>query len=78
MSSGPLASVVFNERAFREAVKRDLKEVADYGADDTFTVGARAWKELYGDAPMPEEVADTVYQIVDEEWDWWFEEGPID
>jgi hypothetical protein len=41
-------------------------------------VGARAWAALYGDAPMPEEVADVVYQIVDEEWDWWYEEGPVD
>jgi len=70
--------VIFNETAFREAVKLDLKDVADYGTDDTFTVGARAWAALYGEVPVPEEVADTVYQIVDDEWDWWFEEGPID
>lgn len=68
----------YDENAIREAVKRDLKENADYGADDTFTVGGRAWQSLYGDAQMPEEVADTVYRIVDEEWDWWFEEGPIE
>lgn len=70
--------MIINETAFREAVKRDLEENADYGTDDTFTVGGRVWAALYGAAPMPEEVADTVYRIVDEEWDWWFEEGPID
>lgn len=78
MSTEPGVPVVFNEVAFREAVKRDLRECADYGTDDTFTVGGRAWVALYGEVTMPEEIADTVYQIVDEEWDWWFEEGPID
>jgi hypothetical protein len=68
----------FDEGAIREAVKCDLKDVADYGSDDTFTVAKRAWVAVYGEVPMPEEVADAVYQIVDDEWDWWFEEGPID
>ena len=71
-------AVIFSESAFREAVRRDLEEVADYGTDDTFTVGDRVWVALYGEVAMPETVADTVYGIVDEEWDWWFEEGPID
>ncbi len=70
--------VLFDETAFRATVKRDLKENADYGADDTFTVGDRVWAALFGDVLLTEEVADTVYRIVDEEWDWWFEEGPID
>lgn len=78
MSTEPGLSLIFNETAFREAVKLDLKDVADYGTDDTFTVGGRAWATLYGDAPMPDEVKDVAYQIVDEEWDWWFEEGPIE
>lgn len=78
MSTTPELPVIFSENVFRDAVKRDLKENADYGTDDTFTVGARAWAALYGEVPIPEAVADTVYQIVDEEWDWWFEEGPID
>lgn len=70
--------VLFDETAFRAAVKRDLKENADYGADDTFTVGDRVWAAQYGDVLLTEEVADTAYRIVDEEWDWWFEEGPSD
>jgi hypothetical protein len=78
MSVGSWSPVIFNETAFREAVKRDLKDVADYGTDDTFSVGARAWQAVYGDMPMPGDVEDAVYRIVDEEWDWWFEEGPIE
>lgn len=70
--------VLFDETAFREAVTRDLRENADYGTDDTFTVGGRAWVALYGDVPIPAALEDAVYGIVDEEWDWWFEEGPID
>lgn len=78
MSTEPGLPVIFNEIAFRDAVKRDLKEFADYSTDDTFSVGARAWAALYGEVPIPEEVADTVYQIVDDEWDWWYEEGPVE
>jgi hypothetical protein len=38
--------MIFTESAFREAVKRDLKEEADYGTDDTFTVGARVGRAV--------------------------------
>ena len=70
--------VIFNEAAFREAVKLDLKDVADYGMDHTYTVRDRVWQSLCGDGPIPEELEDVTVQIVDEEWDWWFEEGPIE
>jgi hypothetical protein len=59
-------------------VKRDLNGVADYDSDDTFTVAKRAWVAVYGEVPMPEEVADAVYQIVDDEWEWWIEDGSIE
>jgi len=75
MSTGP---AIFDEAAFREAVKRDLKEVADYGTDDTYTVRDRVWRSLYGDVPVPDELEDVTAEIVDAEWDWWFEEGPIE
>lgn len=75
MNTGP---VTFNEGAFREAVKCDLKEEADYGTDHTYTVRDRVWQSLYGDRPVPEDLEDVTAEIVDEEWDWWFEEGPID
>lgn len=78
MSTGNHPPVVFSETAFREAVKRDLTEVADYGTDHTFTVRDRVWKSLYGDLPVPEALEDVTAGIVDEEWDWWFEEGPIE
>jgi hypothetical protein len=78
MTAHPLGTVIFNETAFRGAVKRDLKDVGDYGRDNTFSVADRAWRSLYGEVPMPEEVMDDAYRIVDEEWDWWFEEGPIE
>jgi len=68
----------FNAAAFREAVKLDLKEVADYGLDSTYTVRDRVWRSLYGEVPVPEELEDVTGSIVDEEWDWWFGEGPID
>lgn len=78
MSTGDDLPVIFSETAFREAVKLDLKEVADYGLDHTFTVRDRVWKSLYGDLAVPEELEDVTAGIVDAEWDWWFEEGPID
>lgn len=68
----------YDEEAFRVAVKQDLKEVADYGTDHTYTVRDRVWQSLYGDLPVPEELQDVTGAIVDEEWDWWFEEGPIE
>jgi hypothetical protein len=71
-------AVVFNEAAFRDAVKQDLKEVADYGMHHTYTVRDRVWRLLYGDVPVPEKFEDVTAEIVDEEWDWWFEEGPIE
>ena len=74
MNDGP---VIFNVGAFREAVKRDLEEQADYGTDHTFAVRDRVWRSLYADLPVPEELEDVTAGIVDEEWDWWFEEGPI-
>jgi hypothetical protein len=70
--------VNFDESAFRETVKRDLKEGANYGKDHRFTVRDRVWQALYGDVAIPEEIEDVTAAIVDEEWDWWFEEGPID
>lgn len=66
-------NLIFNEAAFREAVKRDLKEVAVYGTDHTFTVRGRVWQSLYGELPIPEDVKSMLGDIVDEEWDWWFE-----
>ena len=60
--------------AFREAVRRDLREVADYGSDNTSSVTARVWKALYGDAGMPDDLEDTLGDIVDDEWDRYFEE----
>lgn len=68
----------FSKAAFREAVKRGLKEIADYGADHTFTVRDRVWLSLYGDLLVPEELDGLTAEIVDEEWGWWFEEGRID
>jgi hypothetical protein len=70
--------VIFNETAFREAVKQDLKEVADYGTDHTYMARDRAWQTLCGDLPVSEELEDVTAAIVVEEWDWWFEEGPIE
>lgn len=78
MSTGNDLPVIFSEIAFREAVKRDLEEVADYGMDHTYTVRDWAWQSMYGDLPVPEELEDVTGGIVDEEWDWWFEEGPIE
>ena len=68
----------YDMEVFREAVKQDLKEVADYGMDRTYTVRDRVWRSLYGEVPVPEELEDVTGNIVDEEWDWWFEEGPIE
>jgi len=59
-------------------VKQDLKEVADYGMDHTFTVWDRVWRWLYGDLPVLEELEEVTGSIVDEEWDWWLEEGPTE
>jgi hypothetical protein len=52
---------------FREAVKRGLKDVADYGIDHTFTVRDRLWKSPYGNLPVPEELENVTAAIVDEE-----------
>ena len=72
------SAVILNEAAFREAVKRDLKEVADYGMDYTTMVRDRVWKSLYGDLSVPDELEDVTAAIVAEEWGWWFEEGLIE
>ena len=78
MSVGSRSPVIFNESAFREAVKRDLKDEADYGTDDTFTVARARGPRCTAMLRCRKKWRTVVYQIVDEEWDWWYEEGPID
>jgi hypothetical protein len=46
--------------------------------DYTAMARDRVWKSLYGDLPVPEGLEDVTAAIVAEEWDWWFEEGPIE
>ena len=57
----------YDMEVFREAVKRDRKDVADYGMDHTFTVRDRLWKSPYGNLPVPEELENVTSAIVDEE-----------
>jgi len=64
----------YDENAFREAVRRDLREEADYGSDNTSSVTERVWETLFGETPMPEDLADSLHEIVADEWDRYFEE----
>jgi hypothetical protein len=69
----------YSADAFRKKVRAMLVAGAvDYGTDNTYTVAGRAWAELYPKLPIPSE--QTMWElgdIVDEEWDWYFEEEPI-
>jgi len=38
----------------------------------------RVWQSLYGNLSIPPELEDVLATIVDDEWDGWFEEGPIE
>jgi hypothetical protein len=71
-------STVHDPGTFREAIKRDLRGVADYGADHTYTVRNRMWQSLRGNQAIPPDLEDVLAAIVNEEWNWWVEEGPIE
>jgi len=65
-SEGP---TVYDPGTFREAIRRDLRDVADYGADHTYMVSNRMWQSPRGNQAISPDLEDMLAAIVNAEWD---------